>query len=113
MAEVIVTVSWELLLTAVIKVAPWKTTTEEETNWLPVRVREKLGGNWANTIVFGEIEVRIGTGRALPQRGFKALHPGRNNSRASRELRRPIRWDEDIVDSSVECMGFRDECWGK
>jgi hypothetical protein len=96
MAEVIVAVSWELLLTAVIKVAPLKTTTEEETNWLPVRVRGKLGGNWANTIVFGEIEVRIGTGRALPQRGFSALHPGRNKSRANSELRRPIRWDEDM-----------------
>ncbi len=39
------TVSWELLTTVVTRVAPSKTTTEEETKRLPVAVRQKLGGN--------------------------------------------------------------------
>jgi hypothetical protein len=71
--------------------APSRTTTEEETNWLSVAVSPKLGGNCEKTMVVGEIELSIGTGRALPQRGFSAFHPGRSKSMTSSELRRPIR----------------------
>ena len=85
------TVSCELLFTAVARVVPLRTTTEEETNWLPVAVSTKLGGNCEKTMVVGEIELSIGTGRALPQRGFRALHPDRSMSMTSSELRRPIR----------------------
>jgi hypothetical protein len=67
-----------------------KTITEDETKWLPVAVRTKLGGSCENTIVVGEIEVRLGAGRALPQRGFSALHPGRSRSMTSHALRRTI-----------------------
>ena len=88
MEEVMVTVSWELLFTEVVRVAPLKTTTEEATNWLPVAVRTKLGGNCEKSMVVGEIELRTGTGRALPQRGFRALQPERSKSTASSELRR-------------------------
>ena len=70
---------------------PLRTTTEEETNWLPVAVRTKLGGNCEKTIVDGEIELRMGTARALPQSGFRALHPGRNRNTRSNELTLPIR----------------------
>jgi hypothetical protein len=41
--ELMVTVSCELFFTAVARVAPLRTTTEEETNWLPVTVSTKLG----------------------------------------------------------------------
>ena len=91
MEELTLTVSCELLFTDVARVAPFRTTTEAETNWLPVAVSTKLGGNCENTMVVGEIELSIGTGRALPQRGFRALHPGRSKSMTSSELRRPIR----------------------
>jgi hypothetical protein len=90
MEELMVTVSWELLFTAVARVTPLKTSTEEETNWLPVAVSAKLGGNCEKITVVGEIELRIGAGRALPQRGFSALHPGKSKSATSIELRRPI-----------------------
>ena len=50
----------------------------------------ETGGNCERTMVVGEIELRIGTGRALPQRGFRALHPGSSKSTISSELRRPI-----------------------
>ena len=43
--ELMVTVSCELLFTAVARVARLRSTTEEETNWLPVTVSTKLGGN--------------------------------------------------------------------
>ena len=91
MEDEMLTVSWVLLITVVVRVAPLKTTTEEETKWLPVVVRTKLGGNCAKTIVAGEIESRIGTGRALPQRGFSVLHPGSSKSTISHELRSTIR----------------------
>ena len=84
-------VSWELLFTVVVRVVPLKTTTEKETKWLPVAVMTKLGCNCAKTSVAGEIESRTGTGRALPQRGFNMLHPGRSNSTTSHELRSTIR----------------------
>jgi hypothetical protein len=92
--DVMVTVSWELLSTAVARAAPLKTTTEEETKWLPVTVMTKLGGSCENIMVVGEIELRIGTGRALPQRGFRALHPARSESPISHGLRRTIRKEE-------------------
>jgi hypothetical protein len=93
---VMLAVSWELLTTVVVRVAPLKTITEEETKWLPFAVRMKLGGSCENTSVVGEIESRLGMGRALPQRGFRALHPGRSESAASNEPRRTIRHREGI-----------------
>jgi hypothetical protein len=96
MEDVIVTVSWELLMTVVARVAPLKTTTEEATKWLPVAVMMKLGGSCEKTMVAGEIELRIGAGRALPQRGFSELHPGRSNSTTSHELVRTIRRKEGM-----------------
>jgi hypothetical protein len=91
MEELMATVSCELLFTAVARVAPLRSTTEEETNWLPVAVSTKLGGNCEKAMAVGEIELSIGTGRALPQRGFSALHAVRSKSMASIELRRPTR----------------------
>jgi len=91
MEEPMATVICELFFTAVARVAPLRSTMEEETNWLPVAVSTKLGGNCEKTMVVGEIELRIGAGRALPQRGFSALHPGRSKSMTSSEMRRPIR----------------------
>jgi hypothetical protein len=91
MEDVILAVTWELLITTVARLAPLKTTTEEETKWLPVAVMTKLGGNCAKTMVAGEIEPRTGTGRALLQRGFSALHPGRKRSTMSQELRKAAR----------------------
>jgi hypothetical protein len=58
--DITVAVSWEWLVTTVARVAPLKTTTEEETNWLPVAVRTKLEGSLEKAIVVGEIEVRTG-----------------------------------------------------
>jgi len=60
----------------VVARAPLKTTTEEATKWQPVAVMMKLGGSCEKTMVAGEIELRIGAGRALLQRGFRELHPG-------------------------------------
>ena len=97
MDEVIVTVSCELLFTVVARATPLRNTTEEETNWLPVAERAKLGGNCEKTIVVGEIELRTGAGRALPQRGFRALHPLRSRSTARSELRQPIRHEETMI----------------
>jgi hypothetical protein len=93
MEDVMLTVSWELLVTVVTRLAPLKTTTEEETKWLPVAVRTKLGGNVAKTIVAGEIEPRMGAGRALPQRGFSVLHPVRSKSTRSHDVRSTLRKD--------------------
>ena len=47
--DVMLTVISDLLITAVERVAPLKTSTEEETNWLPVAVRTKLGGSFEKT----------------------------------------------------------------
>jgi len=91
MEDVMVTLSWELLATVVVRVAPSKTTTEEETKWLPLAMMTKLGGKCEKTMFVGEIELRIGNGRALPQRGFSVLHPGSSKSTTSHELRRMIR----------------------
>jgi len=56
----------------------------------------KLGGSCEKIMVFGEIESRIGTGRALPQRGFSALHPGSSKSTSSQALRQAIRPKEGM-----------------
>jgi hypothetical protein len=96
MEDVMLAVSTELLTTVEASVAPLKTITEDETKWLPVAVRTKLGGSCEKTIVAGEIEVRLGAGRALPQRGFSALHPGRSRSMTSHALRRTIRQEEGM-----------------
>jgi len=90
------TVSSELLTTVVVRVDPLKTTTEEATNWLPVAVSTKLGGSWEKTIDTGEIELRIGAGRALPQSGFTALQPGRSSSTTSHKPRTTIRQEEGM-----------------
>jgi len=92
--DVMVAVSWEWLVTTVARVAPLKTTTEEETKSLPLAVMTKLGGSWEKTILVGEIELRTGTGRALPQRGFIELHPSRSKRTTRHELRRTIREEE-------------------
>jgi len=47
-------------------------------------------------MVAGEIELRIGTGRALPQRGFSVLQPGRSKSTTIHELRTTIRQEEGM-----------------
>lgn len=89
MAAVMVTVSSVLLLTAVTRVVPWKTTTEAETKWLPVTVRTKLAGNCAKTIGLGDIAEMTGTGRELPQRGFSDWQPGRSKTASKSGLRFP------------------------
>ncbi|HEY6767053.1 MAG TPA: hypothetical protein VI386_20020 [Candidatus Sulfotelmatobacter sp.] len=94
--DVIVAVSWTLLITAVVRVAPLKTTAEEETKWLPVAVMVSVGGSCEKATAVGEIELRMGTGRALPQRGFSALHPSRSNSTTSKELTWAIRQVESM-----------------
>ena len=98
--EVTVACSWELLSTTVARAVPLKTTTEEETNWLPVAVSTKLDDNCEKTTVVGEIELRIGVGRALVQRGFKALHPGRTKNTISNAALRPPSRSEDGMNLS-------------
>jgi hypothetical protein len=94
--EVTVAVSWELLSTTVASAVPLKTITEEETNWLPFAVSTKLGGNCEKTMVVGEIEFSIGMGRALLQRGFRALQLGRAKNTISNALRPPSRAEEGM-----------------
>jgi hypothetical protein len=89
--DVMLTVISVLLITAVERVEPLKTSTEEETNWLPVAVRTKLGGSFEKTMVAGEIELRVGLGRALPQSGFSALHPGNSKTATSVETTKATR----------------------
>jgi hypothetical protein len=92
--DVMLTVSSELLVTVVASVTPLKTATEEETKWLPVAVMTKLGGSCEKTMVAGDIELRLGLGRALPQRGFSVLHPGSSEIARNHELRKTIRQEE-------------------
>ena len=92
MEDVTLAVSWELLTTVVARGAPLMSMTEEPTKWPPVAVRTKLGGSDAKTMVVGEIELRLGEGRALPQRGFSALQPGRSRSATSHKL-----WRADLL----------------
>jgi len=94
--DVMLTVISDLLITAVERVAPLKTTMEEETKRLPVAVRTKLGGSFEKIMVAGEIELRVGLGRALPQSGFSALHPGNSKSATSDETTKAIRQYEGI-----------------
>lgn len=84
-----VAVICELLTTVVGSVVPLNTITDEETKWLPVRVREKLDGNCENAMVVGDTESRTGAGRALPQTGFRELQPERSSSR-TRSPRRVV-----------------------
>jgi hypothetical protein len=90
MEDVTLAVSWELLTTVVARGAPLMSMTEEATKWPPVAVRGC--GSCAKTIVVGEIELRLGEGRALPQRGFSALQPGRSKSATSHKL-----WRADLL----------------
>ncbi len=106
MADVMVAVSWEWLVTTVARVVPLKTTAEEETKWLPVAVTTKLGGSCEKTIFVGEIELRTGTARALPQRGFSVLHAGRIKSTTNHELRRTIRQEEGMNCESETAIGL-------
>ena len=89
MEDVTVAVSWELLTTVVARGAPFKSITEEATKWPPVAVRGD--GSCEKAMVVGEIELRLGEGRALPQRGFSALQPVRSKSATSHEL-----WRADL-----------------
>jgi hypothetical protein len=91
-----VTVSTELLFTDVVRVEPLKTTTDDETNLLPFAVSVKLAGNWEKVRVEGEIELRTGTGRELPQRGFNALQPGRSNRATISQPTRQPRSNEGL-----------------
>jgi hypothetical protein len=100
MEDVTLAVSWELLTTVVARVAPLKTITEEATKWPPVAVRTKLGGSCEKTMVVGEIELRLGEGRALPQRGFSALQPDRSKSATSHEL-----WRADLLNRITSPRG--------
>ena len=111
MEDVRVAVSWEWLVTTVARVASLKITTEEETKWLPVAVMTKLGGSCEKTMVVGEIELRIGAGRALPQRGFSVLHPGRSKSTTSHELRRTIRQEEGMNCEPQVTIGLTHLIW--
>ena len=96
MEDVIVTSSWELLVTAVARGAPLKSATEEDAKWLPIAMMTKVGGSCEKTMVVGEIELRIGTGRALPHRGFSTLHPGRSKTTTRPEMRQTNRPEDDI-----------------
>lgn len=90
-------VSVELLTTVVATAFPLKSKTEEATKWPPVAVRTKLGGRVEKVMVAGEIDLRLGDGRALPQRGFSALHPGRSKSMSSHEPTRTTRREDDMA----------------
>jgi hypothetical protein len=85
-----VALSCELLVTAVVMTVPLKSNTEEETNWAPVAVSTKLGDTCEKAIMLGEIELRLGAGRALPQSGFRALHPVNATRITSSASARPI-----------------------
>jgi len=86
-----VTVSSVLLTTTAGKVSPLKTTSEEERKCVPTAVTTNGDGSCAKATEVGVIEVRLGTARALPQKGFRALHPAKTRSTTNNELRRPIR----------------------
>src|SRR5271166_2613163 len=73
-------------MTVVLSVVPLMTTTEDETNWLPFTVRRKPCCTSANVIVVAERDPITGAGRALPQRRFSALQPGKNNKASSSAL---------------------------
>ncbi len=68
-------VSWELLISVVVRAAPLKSTTEDDTKWLPAAVRTKLGCNCAKSSVAGEIEVRDGTWAGAPAERIQSVAP--------------------------------------
>lgn len=72
-AVVSVTCNWELPRTCVLRVVPLITTTEDDTILLPFTVSKNPCCTCANVMVAGEREEMDGAGRALPQRGFRAL----------------------------------------
>lgn len=112
MEDVIVTVSSVLFTTVVGIAVPLNITTDEATKWLPVALRRKVGGIFENTTELGEIEARIGAGRALPHSGFNELHPGRSRKPISKVISkqpaRPIRPEQDM--SSVYAGKRRLDC---
>src|ERR1041385_7533325 len=75
----IATCSCVLLWTVVVNVVPLITTTEDETNFLPVTVRTNPCCAWARVIVVLDSETIAGAGRALPHKGLSALQPGRRS----------------------------------
>jgi hypothetical protein len=100
MDALMVTSSCELLVTAVVTTMPLKSKTEEETNWLPVALSTKPGDTCEKAIVLGEIELRLGAGRALPQSGFRALHPVKTTRTTSSAIARPIPAVMDMDEAS-------------
>jgi len=100
-----VTVSTEWLFTEVARVSPLNSTTEEDTKLPPFAVSVKLDGNCENVRVGGEIELRTGTGRALPHSGFTALQAGRNQSASTSALRRAVNGKGGINTTHPQCTG--------
>jgi hypothetical protein len=66
----------------------------------------KLGGSCEKRMVVGEIELRMGAGRALPQSGFSGLHPGSRKRRTTHGLRRMIRQEESMNGESETTTGL-------
>ena len=74
-AVVSVTCNWVLLMICVLRGVPLIRTTEDDPRSLPVTVRGNPCCTCAKVTLVTEREVMDGTGRALPQRGFRALQP--------------------------------------
>ena len=86
-----VTFSCWLLGTDAASVLPLMTNSVDETNWLPFTVSTTPCSTCVNVTLLGDSDPIAGTGRALPQRGFKVLlQPGRtiNSSAKGRPLLR-------------------------
>jgi hypothetical protein len=86
-AVVSVACNWDSLRTWVLRVVPLITTTEDDTMWLPFTLSKNPCCTCANVMVVGEREEMDGAGRALPQRGFRALQPCRTSTASSNVLR--------------------------
>lgn len=86
MEDVTLAVSWELLINAGGEGRAIEDHYGVGNELLPVAVMTKLGGSCEKTMVVGEIELRLGMGRVLPQSGFSALHPGSSKITTSHEL---------------------------
>ena len=84
--ESVVTVTCNccLLKTVVLSVLPLTATTEDETKSEPFTMRRAPCWTWVNVSVLGESEAMTGAGRALPHRGLRALHPGKNSKAITR-----------------------------
>ena len=78
--------NWDLLRTWVLRVVPLITTTEDDTMSLPFTVSSNPFCTCANVTVVGERDEMDGAGRALPQRGFRALQPCRTSMASSNVL---------------------------